>query len=393
MKATVQTVLLSTFACAVLFSSAPAFADGDGECVEDPPLAKAALKRAKDAESANKPVQAFLLYERIYFCSDKNGMREVEDGKKRILVKFARAQENKGIIQTSGWYFKHQQDAHCAKLDKQRMEQEEFVDELKGPDNECVGADRAVFNESAGAFDTLWQVREYEDADNVLMKGVRSKPNDLKIVGFAVEHFSPDDAHTDHEGYTHDPANSRELRRLTAKNTEDLLAKEDKSFKDKTITLSVNDRMAGMPPVARSIKLLTEAKDWASLVGKEMTDKVVARAKQRGAEVLELDKKTPSHVNLSDAILFYNFAGDEETVLRLKATADKRGEQAAAKGEMREAAYYFGISGNEKRADELGAEVKKGFDKRNPARDIMKGDKDKRQFQKEADDLEKELGI
>jgi len=419
MKATMQAVLLSTFACAFLFSSVTAFADGDGECEKDPPYAKAALKRAKETESAGKSIQALLLYEKIWFCVDKNGTKEVEAGKKRILGKFARAQEKKGFIHAGEGYRNHVEDAHCAGLDKKRRDEyghylENYeLNELKGPDDECEGSNRVEFNESSGAFEILWLAHEYAEADGVLMKGVRAKPKDLRIVKFAVEHFSPGDANPpqppfvkggssnvkvrsskkDNGGYTPDPANSPELRRITAQNTEDLLVAEDKSFSDKTITLSVTDPMAGLSPANRSLKLMGDARDWASLADKQMTDKVLARAKKRGGDVLETDKKSPSHVSLSEALSFYEFAGDDAAVRNVKAAADKRGEQSASKGEVREAAYYFGISGNKKRADELSGDVKRGYDKKTPAKDIMKGDKDKKQFKKEADDLEKELGM
>lgn len=395
MNAKTQAVIFFIFACVFLCSTSAVFADGDGECEKDPPNAKAALKRAKEAETAGKTVQAFLLYEKIWFCVDKNGPKEVEAGKKRILRKFALAQGKKGIIHSSTeYYFKHLEDAHCAKLDKQRMDEDrdEAGDGLKGPDNECLGGDRAEFDESSGAFDILWRAgHDYGEADAVLMKGVRAMPKDLYIVKFAVEHFSGEAART--EGYTPDPAYSRELRRITAQNTEDLLVKEDKTFQDKTITLSITDELAGYSPAGRSLKLLKDAKDWASLVDKQLVDKVIARAKKRGGDTLEIDKKSPSHLSLSEAISFYKFAGDDDTVRKLKVVADKRGEQSASKGDATEAVYYFRISENNKRADEVSAEMKKSFEKNPLLKSPSKGKKERKQFKKETDDMEKELGM
>lgn len=407
MKATIQAVFLSVFVCVFLFSSATAFADGE-ECLKDPPNAKAALKRAKEAESV-KPVQALLLYGKIWFCVDKNGPGEVEAGKKRILEKFAQAQEKKGVIHSSGDYLSYIEDAHCARLDKARMDEHgdyREYDEIKGPDDECVGANRAEFNRSSGAFEILWAAGEYAGADAALMRGVKAKPKDLEIVRFAVEHFTPGEANppqppfvkggstnNNSDGYTPDPGSGRELRRIATQNIDDLLAKEDKSFGDKTISLSVTDELVGLSPAKRSLKLLGEAKEWASLVDKQTTDKVLARAKKRGADVLEIDKKSPSHVSLSEALELYEFAGDDGAVRDVKAVADRRGEQSASRGEAREAVFYFGISGNKKRANELSGETKKGYDRKNPEKDVLKGDKEKKQFKKGADDLEKELGM
>lgn len=394
MKSTIQAVLFSAFACVFLFSSVTAFADGE-ECLKDPPNAKAALKRAKEAESA-KPVQALLLYGKIWFCVDKNGPGEVEAGKKRILENLARAQEKKGFIHSNGNYLNYVVDAHCAKLDKARMEERgdySEYDEMKGPDNECVNANRAEFNRSSGAFEILWGAGERAEADAALMRGVKAKPKDLEIVRFAFEHFTPGEGNNSSDGYIPDPGSGRELRRIATQNTDDLLAKEDKSFGDKTISLSVTDELAGMSPAKRSLKLLGEAKEWALLVDRQTADKVLARAKKRGADVLEIDKKSPSHVSLSEALELYEFAGDDGVVRDIKATADRRGEQSAFRGEAREAVFYFGISGNKKRASELSGETKKGYDKKNPEKDVLKGDKEKKQFKKGTDDLEKELGM
>ena len=86
----------------------------------------------------------------------------MEEGTRRVLVKLARDREKKGIIRGDGNYINRVDDAQCAKIYKSRMDGQgsyKEYDELKGPDNDCIGPSRAELDESVGAFELFRTAR------------------------------------------------------------------------------------------------------------------------------------------------------------------------------------------------------------------------------------------
>ena len=205
------------------------------------------------------------------------------------------------------------------------------------------------------AFDWYKRSRNEADADRVKMKQVNASPRDRNVVSSAIDHFR----------FKNNSARVAELRQLAAKNADLELANEEKAFAARK----------------ESFDELGRAKDWLYLVGEGAAKKVRERAERRGDTLLKED----THRHLENAQRYFHMA---EAKPKEKAVQDKAlrlAQEHEKKGEITQATNFYGLAG----ASAKGAEL----EKRSEAQHKKSEEKRQKQFTKDQDKLEKELGL
>jgi len=207
----------------------------------------------------------------------------------------------------------------------------------------------------AAAFDWYKNSGNAAEADRVKMKQVNTAPRDRNVVSNAIDHFR----------FKNNDARVAELRQLAAKNADLELASEEKAFTARK----------------ESFDELGKAKDWFYLVGEGAAKKVRERAERRGDTLLKED----TFRHLENAKRYFGMA---EVKPKEKAVQDKALRLAQAhekKGEITQATNFYGLAG----ANAKGAEL----EKRTEAQHKKSEEKRQKQFTKDQDKLEKELGL
>jgi hypothetical protein len=192
------------------------------------------------------------------------------------------------------------------------------------------------------------------EADRVKMKQVKAKPDDIGTVSNAIGHF-------EHRKST---TQAKELRALAAQNADRWLVAEDKTF------AATKDSRGE----------LEKAKDWLFYAGtgpKKAQDRAEKRgdtlAAENGRRFLEL------------AIAYYSFADKPDKAKRVRDKAKQLGDSHARKGESEVAADYYSMAGLSAEADKV---QKQGETRKQQAEQQRQ-----KQFKKDQDSLEKQLGL
>jgi hypothetical protein len=192
------------------------------------------------------------------------------------------------------------------------------------------------------------------EADRVKMKQVKTKPDDINTVSNALSHF----------GYRKNEGQVKELRALAAQNADRWLVAEEEAF------AATKD----------SRTELGKAKDWLDYAGtgpKKAQDRAEKRgdtlAAENGRRFLEL------------AIAYYSFADKPQKVKGVKDKARGLADSHARKGESEIAADYYNMAGLSAEADKV---QKQGETKKQRAEQQRQ-----KQFKKDQDSLEKQLGL
>jgi hypothetical protein len=207
----------------------------------------------------------------------------------------------------------------------------------------------------AAAFDWYKNSGNAAEADRVKLKQVDASPRDRNVVSNAIDHFK----------YRNNDARVAELRQLAAKNADLELANEEKAFAARK----------------ESFDELGRAKDWFYLVGEGAAKKVRERAERRGDTLLKED----TFRHLENAKRYFGMA---EAKTKEKAVQDKAlrlAQEHEKKGEISQATNFYGLAG----AGAKGAEL----EKRTEAQHKKSEEKRQKQFTKDQDKLEKELGL
>jgi hypothetical protein len=207
----------------------------------------------------------------------------------------------------------------------------------------------------AAAFDWYKNSGNAAEADRVKMKQVNTSPRDRNVVSNGIDHFR----------FKNNDARVAELRQLAAKNADLELANEEKAFAVRK----------------ESFDELGKAKDWFYLVGEGAAKKVRERAERRGDTLLKED----TFRHLENAKRYFGMA---EAKTKEKAVQDKALQLAQAqekKGEISQATNFYGLAG----ASTKGAEL----EKRTEAQHKKSEERRQKQFTKDQDKLEKELGL
>jgi hypothetical protein len=207
----------------------------------------------------------------------------------------------------------------------------------------------------ATAFD--WYKRSANDAeaDRVKLKQVDASPRDRNVVSNAIDYFK----------YRNNDARVAALRQLAAKNAESELAGEAKAFADRK----------------ESFDELGKAGDWFYLVSEAGAKKVRERAEQRGDTLV----RENTHRRLEAAQRYFDIAGAKQKQKALLEKAMRLGQESEQRGETAQARDFYQLAGANARADEL--------EKRSAAQHEKSEGKRQKQFMKDQDDLEKELGL
>ena len=190
------------------------------------------------------------------------------------------------------------------------------------------------------------------NADRAMLKNANANPDDYKVVSQAVHYFDS------REGKPH----FKEVSAIVKRGGDKMLAKEEKTFA--ALKDSLND--------------LQQAGEWLNLIGDKQAQ---ARGEQRGDTLLADD----SRKSLELAISYYQFAGNDRKVQQVRDKARRLGDVHIKKDEKKIASEYYAIAGLSDKASELlkahEAEKEKTEEKR------------QKQFKKEQESLEKELGL
>jgi len=181
--------------------------------------------------------------------------------------------------------------------------------------------------------------------------------------------------------YTVDPAYLKELEQIASGRGDKALAQEEKVFSP---TITLKTVQAEQP----SMSQLELAQKWFGLFDGRGVNKAAVRATQRG-DALSRNEQEPSA--LEAAIRYYELAGDTATIGGVKAKAETLGDAWAGKNDLKKAIAYYQIAENNGKMkateDRLEARTQKQL------KEMEKDDSQQKQFKKEQDELEKELGF
>lgn len=207
----------------------------------------------------------------------------------------------------------------------------------------------------AAAFDWYKNSGNAAEADRVKLKQVDASPRDRNVVSNAIDHFK----------YRNNDARVAALRLLAAKNADLELASEEKAFAARK----------------ESFDELGKARDWFYLVGEAAAKKVRERAERRGDTLLKED----TFRHLENAKRYFHMADARPKEKALQDKALRLAQAHEKQGEITQARNFYSLAGASAKGDEL--------EKRTEAQHKKSEEKRQKQFTKDQDKLEKELGL
>jgi hypothetical protein len=205
------------------------------------------------------------------------------------------------------------------------------------------------------AFDWYQNSGNAADADRVKLKQVDASPRDRKVVSNALDHFR----------FKNNDARVAELRQLAAKNADLELASEEKAFAARRESFDDLERAGG----------------WFYLVSETAAKKVRERAERRGDTLLKED--TSRHLKNAERYFRMAEAKPKEKAVQDKAMRLAQGHEK--KGEITQARDFYHLAGATAKGNEL--------QERTEAQHKKSEAKRQKQFTKDQDKLEKELGL
>lgn len=270
--------------------------------------------------------------------------------KKRAEAMFAQAQQR----EQAG-------DARAAWAALSKVESDCLVDEtpvhaLSIRLRKKLGGEEEKAGHLKEAFDWFAVTELATDADRVMMERFQAQPDNRAVFDTVFDHF-----------HLHRRA-AEQLKTLRAhalKKAKQLLEDEDKQF--------ASDR--------ESLRQIESAKDWLAYVEGAEKNSAAERAEKRGDT---LAAETTRHF-LRLAVSYYDFADKPAKTKTIRDKAKKLGDGAKQHGENEAAAEYYQIAGLNKESVEL--------QKRTEAQHKQDEGNRQKQFKKDQDNLEKELGM
>lgn len=316
------------------------------------------FNKAVAAEKAGKLIEAIESYGKASWPQGYDGKNPValdaQNGWKRVAQKLGVEAEKKGNLYSEG----------------------------KGKPYTAQGRSYTVqynVKENAGAFQWFETIENYADADRVMMKLVRFKPENIETFKLALSHFSLREIRENRQN-----SNClKELEAIASKNGDTALEKEEKEFNRKEIIVAEGG------PVDRSINQLNIANEWFSFFEDIKEKKVIERAEKRG-DSLYADDEEPQSLN--EAIEYYSLSNNEEKIKKVMDKANRCGDIYAKKNELMKALIYYEIAKNEAKIKEITGALEKES-KKDENMFMLKDTKQQEKFKKEQDDLEKDLGL
>jgi hypothetical protein len=181
--------------------------------------------------------------------------------------------------------------------------------------------------------------------------------------------------------YTADPAHLKELETIASDRGDRALAQEEKVY-NPTINLKT---VENEQPSRAQVEL---AQKWYGLFEGTGPSKAAVRATQRG-DALSRNEQEPSA--LEAAIRYYELAGDDAKIGAVKAKAEKLGDAWAGKDDLKKAVAYYQVAENDDKMK--AAEERLESRIRKQTKEMQKDESQQKQFKKEQEELEKELGF
>jgi len=376
-----MTFIVAVAASLICVFSAPAMADYEECSAEEEIVSNREVKLAKAAETNGKTFDAYLHYRSAPCAVLKKGERGWPD----MLVVMASKAEAAGRLYNKEDFYVLKPDTQCEKIQSFRRKDSEVPKNLvqyialceQGGDRRLEANPRASayrwFNEADG---------KHEDAARVIMKAVRADPEGIEAVKEAKKAVTRT---RDRDGVItklvpNEAAYITELKGIASKNIAGFLEREDKNFNKKTIDAFSQEKS--------SDKLLELAHDWQKIFNNsDEASRINSRAVKRGDDLVASTTAPPYAHGLESAKKYFQIAGDHARLDKLKALAEKRGDAALATGHSSDAVQCFRIAGNSAKETRASARLKED------EKAMHKDEKSKKKFKKEADAMEKDLGI
>jgi len=240
-------------------------------------------------------------------------------------------------------------------------------------------------HKGAGAFQWLEAAWSFADADRMMMKMTKKKPEDIEIFKIAVGHFRGREERSEDfqesYGFKVDLSYLRELEVTASNNGDNALNKEEQEFAKNVISI-------GGTNVDRSLRQLSNASQWFAFFKNAKEKQVIARTEKRG-DNFYADNNQPQ--SLEDAIRYYEAANDQGKIKKVRDKAARLAAEAEKEGILLRAVHYYNIAGNHDKAEKLEKSVQERSMKQE--KEMLKDENQKKKFKKEQDDLEKELGM
>lgn len=205
------------------------------------------------------------------------------------------------------------------------------------------------------AVDWYMKANAAAEADRVIRKWVQVTPVDRNAVAAGIDFYR----------LQNDAAQEQAMRDIAKRRVEAILTEEAKAFS---------------APQKGTYALLLDAQEWA-FYANSGKPQIEQRAQQRG----DAYAKQTSRRFLEEAMRYYELGSSRAGVDSVKRRAAALGQQAEGRGEIELAIEYYRLADEDAKADAL--------DKRNAALKEKTEAQRKQTFNKEQDDLEKELGL
>lgn len=204
------------------------------------------------------------------------------------------------------------------------------------------------------------QQRYIKDQERVMLKMAKAKPDDYKVIKTAFDFFKGNRM-----------ADSlKATGMLAVQNAKPWLVEEDQQFQSKQSEL-----------YHKAYGSLEQAQKWLEFVDAPENRMAAERAEKRGDSMAS--QTTPYY--LEEAIKYYRFAGKTEKIKSIQGKAKKLGDEAKGRGENHLAVDYYMIAGSSEQAQKLR--------KATEAQENKDESKRQKQFKKDQDKLEDELGL
>jgi len=185
----------------------------------------------------------------------------------------------------------------------------------------------------------------------------------------------------DEYNYVVDPGVLAELEKKASDNGEQLLAREEKLFST-TITPKI---VTAEQPSRKALEL---ARQWYLFFEDTKGKQVVERSEKRG-DFLALDEQEPRA--LEAAILYYELAENPKKIATARGKANRLGGVYTKKDDLKKAIAYYQVAENHEKIEELSTLQSARHEKE--LKEMQKDETQQKQFKKEQDELEKELGF
>jgi hypothetical protein len=334
------------FICLVSLCNTHA-AFGDGDCFFNKEM-RASLDKAVAAEKRGEFAEAFAEYSNAKYesgCDGKNPVSaDATAAVKRIASKMSDEEEKRGNLYKS-----------------------------------------AALGKGAGAFQWLEASERFAEADKMMRKTIKAKPEDIETFKIALGHFRAREERREdlskYHGFNVDLSYLKELESAASRNGDNALNREEKEFLNNMIAL-------GGTNVDRSIRQLSNAHQWFSFFKDAKEQQVIERAEKRGDNFYS-DNNNPQ--SLEEAIRYYEAADDQGKIKKVREKAGRLAADAEKEGILLRAVHYYNIAGNHDKAERLEKRVQERSMKQE--KEMFKDENQKKKFRKEQENLEKELGM